>query len=135
MMLRLCGTIVLSAIAARPVLGQSSGTAAHQVSMVCGDSRYEVVQSPLVARLTLKLDKHAGVVYQLVRAADSSTTWDIMIRRNHPAGDTQISARVNYQLFLSGLAVRYAFLTNVNTGATWQLVETDDKSLVWSPVP
>jgi len=57
-----------------------------------------------------------------------------MPKRSHPL-DKRNDRRVNYQLFTSGIALRYTFLMNVNTGATWQKLETPEKDLVWSPIP
>jgi hypothetical protein len=37
--------------------------------------------------------------------------------------DSTADGRPNYQLFLSTIAMRFTYLININTGATWELVE------------
>ena len=98
-------------------------------------ARFEIVQSPKAVRLTFKVDKHRGRTYQLVLAADSTLTWELVPREEHPAGSTELPNQVNYQVFTSGVAVRFTFLLNVNTGATWQLTQGDDESLHWGAMP
>ena len=42
--------------------------------------------------------------------------------------------KINYQLYMSGISIKYTFLINVNSGVIWQLVEDDsDKKnpLLW----
>lgn len=111
-----------------------NATPDHQKTSAPPESRFEFLQSPLAARGTFKLDKHSGIVYQIIKTADDDTVWQEMPRRSHPL-DKRNDGRVNYQMFTSGLAMKFTFLMNVNTGATWQLVETAQKDLVWSPIP
>jgi len=61
-------------------------------------------------------------------------TWQLIARLKHPDGDPREPGRVNYQLFISGIANRHTFLVNVNNGATWQLAVTKDEVLVWEPI-
>lgn len=106
----------------------------HQKTSAPPEARFEFLQSPLAARGTYKLDKYTGAVYQIVQTKDGHTVWREMLKLSHPL-DKRNEGRVNYQLFTSGLAMKFTFLMNVNTGATWQLVETPQKDLVWSPIP
>lgn len=94
------------------------------------DSRYELIQSELAAKLTFKVDKYSGDVYQLVLASDQSLTWQLIIREKS-RNDKQNANRVNYQLFTSGLAVKYTFLLNLNSGATWQLSEDSEQGIIF----
>jgi hypothetical protein len=111
-----------------------SDFAQHERSAAPPESRYQLVQSTLVARSTFRLDKMLGQIDQIVMRDDSSITWQRVPRREHPSGDPQVTGRVNYQLFLSGLANRHTYLMNVNNGSTWQLVLTKEETLVWEPV-
>lgn len=132
-MLRSLIVIVLACGAAADASAQAP-YAAHERSAIEATSRYEILQSPLVARSTLRLDRFGGFVDVLVMRADSSYTWDPVPRRRHKVADTAFPARANYQVFLSGIANRFTFLTNVNTGATWMLTQREDGSLYWDPV-
>ncbi len=51
--------------------------------------------------------------------------------------DDQVSAltpdKVNFQIFISGLGIRYTFLLHIHTGKTWQLTkDTETDKLLWS---
>jgi hypothetical protein len=109
-------------------------SAIHERTGAPADSRFEIVQSTLVARSTYRLDKLTGRVDQIVMRADSTLTWQVIPRLEHSVKDPQLPGRVNYQLFLSGIANRHTYLLNTNSGATWQLVLTRDNDLVWSPI-
>jgi hypothetical protein len=106
----------------------------HERSSAPDESRYQLVQSTLVARATYRIDKVLGRVDQIVMREDSTITWQRMPRLEHPSGDPQVASRVNYQLFLSGIANRHTFLMNLHNGATWQLVMTKEETLVWEPI-
>lgn len=105
----------------------------HQRTATPATSRYELIQSTQGVRNTFRLDKTLGHVDQMVLGADSILTWERISRLDHPAGDPQVPAAVNYQLFISGLGIRYTFLMNVNNGATWQVVTDKNDVLVWQP--
>jgi hypothetical protein len=106
----------------------------HQKTSAPPEVRFELLQSPLAVRGTFKLDKYSGAVYQIVKTKDDDTVWQEMPRYSHPL-DKRTDGRVSYQLFTSGLAMKFTFLMNVNTGAAWQLIETPQKDLVWTPIP
>ena len=83
-------------------------------------SRFEVMQSPLAAKWTFRLDKYAGRVWQLVRTKDDESSWEEM-----PVYDSlkvQAPTRPRFQLFTSGLAARHTFLIDTDSGKTWVLV-------------
>jgi len=104
-------------------LAQQDATPIHVESTAPADSRYEIVQSTLVARLTFKLDKQTGHVSQLVHDSGGDETWELMPVVGLPAVS---SPGCHYQLFLSGLAVRFAFLVNTDSGRVWQLQKATD---------
>ncbi len=101
----------------------------HQFSSVPNTSRFEIVQSELAARITLKIDKYTGKVYQLVKG-DKGLSWSLLISEKHTK-DKVTENKVNYQVFTSGLAVRMTYLINVNTGASWQLSEYSELGIFW----
>ncbi len=104
----------------------------HEKTSVPPECRFEILQSSLAAKLTLKVDKFTGTVSQIVETIDGGKTWQPIANRPHPNDKTE-PGKVNYQVFTSGLAVKFTFLINVNTGATWQLVEFD-KGIAWDPI-
>jgi hypothetical protein len=87
--------------------------------------RYEIIQSTLAAKGTFRLDTYSGDVCQLQSDGNKSEAWFKL--RRIPAimqgVDSTIEGRSNYHLFLSTIAMRFTYLINVNTGATWELVE------------
>ena len=87
--------------------------------------RYEIIQSKLAAKGTFRLDTYTGEVCQLESDGNKSEIWHKL--RRIPAllqsVDSTIDGRPNYNLFLSTIAMRFTYLINVNTGATWELVE------------
>ena len=87
--------------------------------------------SDIALRNSFKVDKFLGDVYLLVRKADGSITWEKMIKDialNNPIMPDQI----NYQLYMSGIGLKYTFLINNHSGVTWQIVE--DNSNKENPV-
>jgi len=85
--------------------------------------RYQIIQSSIAARGTYKVDTYKGNVYQLVVDRNNNETWELLSRIGHSNNDIQIEGQRNYELFLSTIAMRFTYLINVNTGATWQLVQ------------
>ena len=99
------------------------------------DSRFEIIQSTIAAKVTLLLDKYTGNVSQFVLGRDNKWTWQTIERLKHPQDSNPNPNKVNYQIFTSGIGVRYTFLLNVNTGATWLLAEdTLRRTLYWNPI-
>lgn len=106
----------------------------HQKTSAPADVRFEFLQSEVAAKITLRLDKYSGTVSQMIQSKDGDRYfWQELPRRAHSL-DRRVDGRVNYQLFTSGLAARFTYLMNVNTGATWQLIETQERDLVWAPI-
>lgn len=111
--------------------GWTQETHRNQFSSAPDTARYEIVQSELGAKITLKIDKYAGQVYLLVEKK-TELSWQLMVVQKHTQ-DKATPGKVNYQIFTSGLGVRFTFLLNVNTGATWQLAEHPEyKELFWT---
>lgn len=95
----------------------------QETSLKTTSPRYQIVQSSLAARGTYKLDTYEGKVYQLVLDGNNNETWQLLKRIGNYSNDNQINGQQNYQIFLSTLAMKFTYLINVNTGATWQLVQ------------
>jgi hypothetical protein len=107
-------------------------TKSNEKTAVLAEARFEIVQSAFSAKYTFRVDKFTGETWQLVLQQDSSATWQPIAKTVHPLSDTKSPGRANYQLFSSGIAVRYTFLINVNTGSTWQLMEDPTEGAFWS---
>lgn len=105
----------------------------HQRTAGPAEARFELMQSEFGARFTIRVDRFAGQTSQLVIQEDSTLTWQDMPRLPHPLPDNQVAGRANYQVFSSGSGVRYTFIINVNTGATWQLSEDPLAGTFWAP--
>ena len=89
-------------------------------------SRFRIVQSDIAARLTFRLDRYAGAVNQLVKNSSGDNSWESMMILPPPGVKTPDHAR--FQIFTSGMAVKFTFLIDNDTGRTWQLVKATTKS-------
>lgn len=96
----------------------------HQGTSPTG-ARYELIQSPLAAKWTFKLDRFAGRVWQLVRTKEDENAWEeVPVAGFIPLVD---GARPRFQIFSSGLAARHTFLIDSINGKTWVLTSTKRK--------
>lgn len=107
--------LVLSNIA-----GAQQSSDVHQQTTLPTGARFEVVQSELAAKWTFRLDRFTGHVAQLVRTKDDDNTWEEMRIIGLPV--VSAPSRARFQLFASGLAARYTFLIDTDTGKTWVVV-------------
>jgi len=93
-------------------------------SAVPSSARFEIVQSTLAALQTFKLDKQTGSVQLLVKKIDGSDGWEDL----EVVGLKAVPASGNrFQLFLSGIAAKYTFLLDTQTGTCWQFVFAEDE--------
>ena len=107
----------------------SQETSRSQFSSVPDASRFEIIQSEIAAKITLKIDKYTGNVFQMVKG-NKGLFWQLIESEIHPEDKATVD-KVNYQVFTSGIAIRMTYLINVNTGATWQLSESDEIGVFW----
>jgi hypothetical protein len=89
----------------------------HQQTTPPSGARFEILQSELAAKWTFRLDRYTGRVAQLVRTQEDDNTWEEMRVIGLPTVTSPSRAR--FQLFASGLAARYMFLIDTDTGKTW----------------
>lgn len=89
----------------------------HQMTSPPSSARFEMVQSPLAAKWTFRLDRYSGRVWQLVRTNDNNNAWEEIPVLGLPK--TPATARPHFQIFTSGLAARHTFLIDNDTGKTW----------------
>lgn len=124
-LLRLFTAFALSASLV-DVSAQESPKPIHQQTTPPLNARYELVQSTLAARLTFRLDRFTGRVWQLVRTKDDDNMWEEMTVLERPPAPTNTRAR--YLIFTSGLAARYTFLIDTETGKSWIVVSSKRKN-------
>lgn len=107
----------LSVQSAAPAAATEGQTAVqHQSTRQPADARHEIVQSSLALRWTFKLDRHLGIVHQLVTDDSGHSTWELM-----PIEELTVSNgdRPRYQIVLSGIAAKGMFLLDTLNGQTW----------------
>lgn len=139
-----CGALLFSctgSAVAQELGAPSLQVSASQKTSAPPDARFEVIQTNSNIRTTLKLDKYTGTVYELVRnkdlvrAKDEEYAWGVTKRLPHPLDKIEANDLVNYQIVTSSVGVRYTFLVNINTGATWKLSSDPDKEQsYWYPI-
>jgi len=105
----------------------------NQSTTLSDNSRFEIIQSELAVKLTFKIDKFNGKVYLLVQSG-KDLTWQLMYIEKQD-NDIVKENQVNYQIFTSGLGIKYTFLMNVNSGITWELAkDTESDELFWNKI-
>jgi hypothetical protein len=110
-------------IVASNVYGQNTISPAHPQSTAPVTARYEIVQGRF-ERFTFLLDKYTGNVKRLVHTEDNQQVWERMVVPNLPKTTSEL--KVRFQI-LCGIAPRYNFLLDIDTGQTWQLVRKGDE--------
>jgi len=101
-------------------------------------ARYEIVQSPILARDTFKLDRFRGRVWQRVETADKTIVWELMVITDEP-GISASAAVPRFQLYLSGIVARDSFLVDTISGTVWTETSVTDSEgkelyLAWVPI-
>jgi len=122
-----------------PVHSQDTPSDIHQATTLPAGARFEIVQSELAAKWTFKLDRFTGRVYQLVKTKDGDPAWEETEVIGRSEGSQSTKAR--YQIFTSGIAARFTFLIDNDTGKTWQLLTskeqlpggTEQENHTWQP--
>ena len=94
--------------------------ALHQQTSLSSTARFEILQSSIAAKLTFRLDRYSGRVWQIVKTKDDDITWEEMPVIDLPKSKT--ASKPHFQLFTSGLAARHTFLIDNETGKTWVVV-------------
>jgi len=123
--------LLIVLLLASPVLAQDGLVEQHERTSVFG-GRWELLQSTLVARITMKVDKFTGKVWQIVRNTDDNLVWQLIpFDHFRPAKPTN---KISFQLFTSGTAARHTYLLQIHTGISWQLVKDKEGNSVWQYV-
>lgn len=109
---------------ALPSRGQMDTSDVHQATTTPEGARFQIVQSELAAKWTFILDRFTGRVFQLVTNESGDFVWQAMEVQGRDKTIRPIHAR--FQIFTSGVAARFTFLVDTNTGDTWQLTSTTE---------
>jgi hypothetical protein len=99
--------------------------AATRETEASSTSRFRIIQSDLAVRITFRLDRYTGAVSQIVKDNSGSTAWQAMDILPRPS--VKLPDHPRFQIFTSGMAVKFTFLLDNDTGTTWQLCQTTEK--------
>jgi hypothetical protein len=116
-------------------VAQDDAPSVHQMTTTPTNARFEIVHSPLTAKWTFRLDRYTGNVAQLVKTASGGSAWESMTVMGLPKVDSSYGPR--FVLLTSGLAARFTFLMDTQSGTTWELAGvskgTAEPEAVWQP--
>ena len=125
---------------ATPLFAQDNPNNLHHSTTPPPGARFEIMQSELAAKWTFKLDRFTGQIFQLVRTKQDVYSWEKM----NVIGFRSVAqaTRPRFQLFTSGLAAKFTFLIDTDTGKTWQLATvkeqladgTEQENNLWEPL-
>lgn len=104
----------------------------HEKSATPTSGRYEIVESPLLARLAFKLDKFTGSIWQLVIDKKSELKWEPMAVHGLVRFKSETYTAPRYQIFMSGRAAMRTFLIDSLSGRTWIYTKFTDESVAWA---
>ena len=87
--------------------------------------RFEIIQSPIARKLTFRLDKFTGDVYQLILDKYDKPMWNKISNFwvSKLVDDSKKANNIRFQLFMSGKALADCFLLDIETGITFILSE------------
>ena len=117
-------------------LAQSNDVSIHESTTKPADGRFEVIQSPLAAKWTFRLDRYTGRVDKMVRTLFGDMAWESMSVVDLPDAASANSPR--FVLFSSSIAARHTFLVDSLTGKTWLLSSlptenSEEEQIGWVP--
>ena len=103
------------------------------VSTSTESGRFEFIQSTIARRVSLLLDKYKGKVWQMVEINKQGDVGFVPVPVYFESKDTP-SEKINYQLYMSGTALKDCFLLNINTGEVWQLAQNKNGELAFETI-
>ncbi len=104
----------------------------HQNILPSG-ARFEMVQLPVAARYTFRLDRFTGRVWQYLQIKGSNNrAWDEILVLERQEISPPIHAR--FQIFMSKKAVWSTFLLDGDTGKSWIRVTDGNGMSLWEPL-
>jgi hypothetical protein len=130
-------TLLIFCLVQTPLLAfaQDDGPSVHQMSTTPANARFEIVHSPLAAKWTFRLDRYTGNIAQLVNSVSGGSAWESMTVLGLPKVDSSYGPR--FILLASGLAARFMFLMDTQSGKTWEITSISkggaEPETVWQP--
>jgi len=103
----------------------------HEASTPPSDARYEIVQTGVVPKWTLKLDRITGNVERLLSEKSGSLAWEKMRVLPHPKAVNLV--KPHFQILTVSQPNQSTLLLDTESGATWRMVRTGDSG-IWQPV-
>lgn len=103
----------------------------QQKTSLSDTAKFEIIQNPLKAVFTFKLNKFTGDVTQLGVAANGSFTWNPIVVQNFTKIAKQTKPR--FQLFMSGILLTNQLFMDSETGQTWSLFQDNNGILSFTP--
>jgi hypothetical protein len=117
--MRIFLSLLIAILSSTTFRGEDMPSDVHQSSAVPAEARFQIVQSELAARFTYRLDRFTGKVCQLVKTKSDDYVWeDVPVT---PKANVANPNHPRFTIFLSGLAARFTFLIDTDTGKTWQI--------------
>lgn len=136
-MTKMLRSLLAICLAQAPIiaLAQADAPSIHQMTTTPANARFEIVHSPLAAKWTFRLDRYTGSIGQLVKTASGGSSWEPMTVVGLPRVESSYGPR--FVLLTSGLAARFTFLMDTQSGSTWELTSISKGSAepetVWQP--
>jgi hypothetical protein len=119
-------------------VADDNGPSIHQMTTTPANARFEIVHSPLAAKWTFRLNRYTGHVSQLVKTVSGGSAWETMTVIDPVKVDGASGPR--FILFTSGLAAKFTFLIDSQSGRTWELTSlpkdsagSTDPGVYWQP--
>ena len=97
------------------------------------NARFQIIQSELAAKATFKLDRFAGRVWQFLSTPDGNV-WSLMHVEGMPTKGIE-SVVPRFQIFSSGLALKFTYLLDTVSGSCWELAGSEKSNDAWQQVP
>jgi hypothetical protein len=116
---------ILCFVISVPLFCQDYPPPSHQLTSAVAGARFEIIQSPLAAKWTFRLDRYSGRVWQLVKTTEDDNGWEETFVFGLPK--IQSTKHPRFQLFTSGIAARHTFLLDSESGKTWCLTSSKGK--------
>lgn len=101
------------------------------------NGRYEIVESPVLHRLTFLLDRYEGFVWQLAVNKKDEELWESMHVASPAFSSTSLTRphEPRFQIFMSGRLARSTYLLDCSTGRVWQYATEKDSEIgLWQPM-
>jgi hypothetical protein len=132
---RLRSLAILAVFVASPFSGllaqaDVETTYPSQITQIPDGARFAIVQAPYGAKGTFLLDRNLGTVWQLAGPGkDGLYIWQKVPVAPNKMDKREDESKPTYVLFVSGISLRFTFLMNIRTGASWQFANAEGEAV------